>query len=248
MRMRHPYCLPIRFNLHDDEPAPVFLIGFPRSGTTLLDTVLMGHSQITVVEEQNMVPQMEHAVLDKASIWEAEQLSDQDIARARGVYYDTLAQHVQDQVVIDKMPLNITKVPLIHRVFPNARYILALRHPMDSILSCWMQNFALNAAMGNMLQLPRIAEFYDYSMRIFDVATARYDLNVHRVRYEDLVLDLEGLHAAQSIFWGSRGRMNCWIINQRPRRAGAFIRPVTPKLSNPFINRQVIGGVPTNII
>lgn len=67
---------------HDDEPAPVFLIGFPRSGTTLLDTVLMGHSQITVVEEQNMVPQMEHAVLDKASIWEAERLSDQDIARA----------------------------------------------------------------------------------------------------------------------------------------------------------------------
>ena len=45
----------------------------------------MGHSQITVVEEQNMVPQMEHAVLDKTRIWEAEQLSDQDIARARRV-------------------------------------------------------------------------------------------------------------------------------------------------------------------
>ena len=197
-----------------------------------------------------MVPQMEHAVLDKVSIWDAEQLSDQDIACARDIYYDTLAHHVQDrgQVVIDKMPLNITKVPLIHRVFPNARYILALRHPMDSILSCWMQNFALNAAMGNMLQLPRIAEFYDYSMRIFDVATARYDLNVHRVRCEDLVLDLEGVAAVQSIFWGSRGRMNCWIIKQRPRRAGAFTRPATPKLSNPFINRQVIGGVPMNII
>ena len=164
----------------------------------------MGHSQITVVEEQNMVPQMEHAVLDKASIWEAEQLSDQDIARARAIYYDTLSQHVPETgtVVIDKMPLNITKVPLIHRVFPNARYILALRHPMDSILSCWMQNFALNAAMGNMLQLPRIAEFYDHSMRIFDVATARYDLNVHRVRYEDLVLDLEGVARGAIDFLG----------------------------------------------
>ena len=161
------YCLPIPFNRMTRTRA-VFLIGFPRSGTTLLDTVLMGHSQITVVEEQNMVPQMEHAVLDKASVWEAEQLSEQDIARARDVYYDTLAQHVQyqGQVMIDKMPLNITKVPLIHRVFPNARYILALRHPMDSILSCWMHNFALNAAMGNMLQLPHIVEFYDYSMRI----------------------------------------------------------------------------------
>jgi len=189
---------------HDDEPAPVFLIGFPRSGTTLLDTVLMGHSQITVVEGRNMGPRLGRAVLDKTSIWEAEQLSDQDIARARAIYYDTLSQHVPKtrKVVIDKMPLNITKVPLVHRVFPNARYILALRHPMDSILSCWMQNFALNAAMGNMLQLPRIAEFYDYSMRIFDVATARYDLNVHRVRYEDLVLDLEGVARGAIDFLG----------------------------------------------
>jgi hypothetical protein len=190
--------------IHDDASAPVFLIGFPRSGTTLLDTVLMGHSGISVVEEQNMVPQMEHAVLDKNSIWHAEHLSDQDVSRARKVYYETLAQHVQDtgQVVIDKMPLNITKVPLIHRVFPNARYILALRHPLDSILSCWMQNFALNAAMGNMLDIARIAKFYDYSMRIFDAATTRYGLNVHSVRYEDLIVDLEGSARAAIDFLG----------------------------------------------
>jgi len=179
--------------VQSDEAAPVFLVGFPRSGTTLLDTVLMGHSQISVVEEQNMVPVMEHAVLDKSSIWQADQLNEQDVAHARSVYYDTLSQHVKTngQAVIDKMPLNLTKVPLIHRVFPNARYILALRHPLDSILSCWMQNFALNAAMGNMLELPRISEFYDHSMSIFDAATTRYGLNVHRVRYEDLIVDLE---------------------------------------------------------
>ena len=105
-------------------------------------------------------------------------------------------------MVIDKMPLNITKVPLIHRIFPNARHILALRHPMDSILSCWIQNFAMNAAMGNMLQLPRIADFYDNSMRIFDVATARYDLNVHRIRYENSVLDLEGVARGAIDFLG----------------------------------------------
>ena len=190
--------------IHDDASAPVFLIGFPRSGTTLLDTVLMGHSGISVVEERNMVPQMEHAVLDKYSIWHAEHLSAQDVLRARTVYYETLAQHVRDtgQVVIDKMPLNMTKVPLIHRVFPNARYILALRHPLDSILSCWMQNFALNAAMGNMLDITRIAKFYDCSMRIFDAATTRYGLNVHRVRYEDLVVDLEGSARAAIDFLG----------------------------------------------
>jgi len=54
-----------------------------------------------------------------------------------------------------------------------------------------MQNFALNTAILNMLQLPRIAQYYDHSMRIFDVATAQCALNVHGIRYEDLVLDLE---------------------------------------------------------
>lgn len=173
--------------------APVFLIGFPRSGTTLLDTVLMGHSQVSVVEEQNMVPLMEHAVLGKNTIWQAESFVADAIERARDVYFQKLSEHIDTDspVFIDKMPLNITKVPLMHRVFPNARYILALRHPMDSILSCWMQNFALNAAMGNMLSLPRISAFYEYAMTIFDVASTRYDLDVHHVRYEDLVVDLE---------------------------------------------------------
>ncbi len=180
-------------NTHSGQPAPVFLIGFPRSGTTLLDTILMGHSQISIVEEKNMVPQMENLVIGKASIWDAELLSEDEIKRARAAYYETLSIHSNNQegMVIDKMPLNITKVPLIHRVFPDARYILALRHPLDSILSCWMQNFALNSAMGNMLDLQRTTQFYDFSMQIFNVATARYNLKVHHVRYEDLLDDLE---------------------------------------------------------
>ena len=185
-----------RFNGQNEssgQPAPVFLIGFPRSGTTLLDTILMGHSQISIIEEKNMVPQMENLVLGKASIWDAELLSEDDVKRARDIYYETLSLHSDDktELVIDKMPLNLTKVPLIHRVFPDARYIFALRHPLDSILSCWMQNFALNSAMGNTLELQRTSEFYDVSMRIFDEATKRYHLKVHHVRYEDLLDDLE---------------------------------------------------------
>ena len=180
-------------NVQNDRPTPVFLIGFPRSGTTLLDTILLGHSQISIIEEQNMVPQMEALILGKANIWDAELLGDDEVRQARKVYYDILSLHERDKtkMVIDKMPLNITKVPLIHRVFPNARYILALRHPLDTILSCWMQNFALNSAMGNMLDLTRIAQFYEFSMQIFEASTTRYGLNVHRVRYEDLLSDLE---------------------------------------------------------
>ena len=180
-------------NVKNEKPVPVFLIGFPRSGTTLLDTILMGHSHISVVEEQNMVAMMEHEVLGRSNIWDAEILTYDDAERARDAYYKTLSQHEGDaaKTIIDKMPLNITKVPLIHRIFPQARYILAVRHPLDSILSCWMQNFALNSAMGNMLDLKRISQLYDFSMRIFNAAATRYSLNVHIVRYEDLLIDIE---------------------------------------------------------
>ncbi len=94
-------------------------------------------------------------------------------------------------IVIDKLPLNLTQAPLIRQLYPNARYILALRHPLDTILSCWMQNFRLNAAMANMVDLDRVVELYCTAMENFQICRNIYDLNVHEIRYEDLVNGFE---------------------------------------------------------
>ena len=75
---------------------------------------------------------------------------------------EELKKHIEvgkNQIVIDKLPLNILELPLINQIFPEARYILALRHPLDCVLSCWMQNFKLNPAMANMVELERIVDF-----------------------------------------------------------------------------------------
>ena len=69
---------------------------------------------------------------------------------------------------------------------------MALRHPLDCVLSCWMQNFKLNPAMANMVELDRIVDFYCTAMEILKLSQERYSLNIHRIRYEDLVLDFEG--------------------------------------------------------
>ena len=82
-------------------------------------------------------------------------------------------------------------MPLINQVFPNAKYIIGLRHPLDCVLSCWMQNFKLNPAMANMIELERIVDFYDVVMRILKLSEERYSLNTHRIRYEDLILNFE---------------------------------------------------------
>ena len=58
---------------------------------------------------------------------------------------------------------------------------------MDAILSCWMQNFKLNPAMANMVDLDRIVDFYCIAMEIFKSCRIKYSLNVHEIRYEDLI-------------------------------------------------------------
>ena len=94
-------------------------------------------------------------------------------------------------MLIDKSPLFLTKAVLIQRLFPNARFILALRHPCDVLLSCFMSNFRLNNAMSNFLRLEDAAEFYDLTFQHWERARALFPLNVHTIVYERLVEDVE---------------------------------------------------------
>ncbi len=173
---------------------PTFLIGFPRSGTTLLDTILRTHSNIDVVEEQPMVIKMKASLGYVPTISMIENMDNTAAEIASGFYLDELKKHIEvgkNQIIIDKLPLNILQLPLINQIFPEASFILALRHPLDCILSCWMQNFKLNPAMANMVELKRIVDFYDTAMSVLKLSKERYSLDIHRIRYEDLVLDFE---------------------------------------------------------
>ncbi len=82
-------------------------------------------------------------------------------------------------------------LPIIHRLFPNARVILALRHPCDVVFSCYAANFKLNDAMPNFLRLDTAAELYDLSFRYFEKTRELFDMPVHIVRYENVVADPE---------------------------------------------------------
>ena len=173
---------------------PTFLIGFPRSGTTLLDTILRTHSKIDVIEEKDMLSKAQLHLGNKLSIVDIENLTNVELANAKEIYFKEMEKFVSTKsggCVIDKLPLNIIDVPIIHKLFPTAKFILVLRHPLDSILSCWMQLFRLNPAMSNMVELDRIVDFYGEAMTILELSEKRYSLNVHRIRYEDLVLDMK---------------------------------------------------------
>ena len=89
------------------------------------------------------------------------------------------------------MPLNIIHVGEIVRIFPNAKFIVTLRHPYDCVLSCFMQNFKLNNANANFLDLKDAASFYNSVMNLWEQYINVFKVNYHIIKYEDIVLDFE---------------------------------------------------------
>ena len=169
------------------ERTPVFLVGFPRSGTTLLDTLLMGHTGVEVMEERPAIPLVDRSIGGFEAL---AGLSGADIHEARERYFAEAARHVPlapGKLLVDKMPLFLNRVPIICRLFPEARFILALRHPADVLLSCFVSNFRLNQAMSNFLRLDTAAELYDLSFGYWTEATTLLEPRVHSVRYENMV-------------------------------------------------------------
>ena len=89
--------------------------------------------------------------------------------------------------LIDKLPLNILDAGLIKRVFPNAKFIHALRHPCDVCLGCFMQPFELNEGTVHFTRLDETVRFYAEVMGLWQTQREVLDLSVHDARYEDIV-------------------------------------------------------------
>ena len=171
--------------------APAFLVGFPRSGTTLLDTFLMGHPRACVIEEGSMLEKATGVISDTPQLdWPPEA-----VARARKTYLDELSRHVDPNfagLVVDKHPLNMLRLAVIYALFPDAKVIFAQRHPCDVVLSGFMQNFQLNHAMASFLELTDAADFYDAVMTIWELSRNAVPLAIHTVTYECLTADPSG--------------------------------------------------------
>ena len=185
---------------------PVFLVGFPRSGTTLLDQVLSSHADICVLEEKENL-----AFLYAEYGWQHDRLdtlfnlSEQERQRLQQRYWQEIEQQgvaADSKVVVDKLPLNLIMLAHIYCVFPDAQIIFAIREPRDSVISCFQQRFQMNRAMYEMLSLEGAARYYDLVMRYAVLALEKLPLEQLRVKYEDVVDDLEQASKAVARFLG----------------------------------------------
>lgn len=201
------------------ENPPVFLIGFPRSGTTLLEQVLDAHPGIQAMEEPPTIGTVlrqavawmnasaqKHGALRGLQGWKQQwmasfdclrSLSDTQVKELRQTYYTIVNEqlrHDKSKLLLDKMPLNTVDIGLILKLFPDAKFVVALRHPCDCVLSSYMQSFQMNDAMANFLDLDSAASFYRNVMALLDQYQQVFDLQgrVCTVRYEDLIHNFNG--------------------------------------------------------
>lgn len=171
--------------------APAFVVGFPRSGTTLLDTFLMGHPETTVLEEVPLIHAIESKLGEAASLPDR---SEAELEEARDAYFAELDRHFDPGfggLPVDKLPLNMLAAPFLHSLFPSSPILFVQRHPCDAVLSCFMQGFALNDPMACFLEIGRAASFYDAAMSVWTRTREHLPLNCHTVVYEELVADPE---------------------------------------------------------
>ncbi len=175
---------------------PAFLIGFPRSGTTLLHQILDGHPELEILEEEPFITTGRGAIIQRKGSLKAafSELSGTEWNQLKSELlhvYGGLRVKGKNTKIIDKLPLHIIDVPLILKMFPKAKFIVALRHPFDCTLSCFMQNFTLNNAMLNFTNLEDTTRLYQQVFSLWLKYQEELQPDFMYVRYEDVVADLE---------------------------------------------------------
>mgnify|MGYP001109495897 CR=1 FL=1 len=181
-------------------PPPVFFVAFPRSGTTLTEQMLGAHPKLASVDEQPLLASVaKHAASMGRSVPQGlDKLDEPQRAELERVYWAVAKQITgfdagssDGAQLIDKLPLNIIQLPLVRRIFPDARVIVALRDPRDCVLSAFMQEFAPNEAMVQTAKLETCARMYAEVMGLWLAYRDRLGLAHIETRYEDLVADPE---------------------------------------------------------
>lgn len=180
------------------EPAaPIFLVGFPRSGTTLLDQALAALPGVVLMAEKTALDEV------RAQLGEPEEsalarlmaLGDARRLELRRSYWRIAERHLDAAIagrrLIDKMPLNLLNLWLIHGLFPGARIVVSLRDPRDVCLSCFTTLFRPRPGTVDFPTLEHGARLYREVMGLWLRQEGLMALNPRRLRYEDLVAGFE---------------------------------------------------------
>ncbi|WP_421847460.1 sulfotransferase [Novosphingobium sp.] len=182
-----------------DDPSPIFVVGLPRSGSTLIEQILASHSMVEGTQELPDIQRIVHGLQGRELDFENPRYPavlgemDEETVRRFGERYiaDTMPNRVMGRpMFIDKMPNNFRHIGLIHLILPNAKIIDARREPMACCFSNLKQLFTRGQEFSYGVE--DIARYYRTYVELMDHWDAVLPGRVLRVQHEDVVEDLEG--------------------------------------------------------
>jgi hypothetical protein len=182
----------------DDATArlPILIVGMPRSGTTLTEQILGAHSLIEPGGELSTLPNV---------LWKAQRgagIGLPDIPQHPVIFspsvIDRMANEYTEKLreigpsaarVTDKMPMNLTRLPMVRLLFPDALIVRCKRNILDTAISCWFQNFGTGA--GFVYDLEDLAAYIADCHRAEKHSTETLGIEIHPLEYERMVEDQE---------------------------------------------------------
>ena len=177
-----------------DAPDPIFILGMPRAGSTLIEQILSSHSQVEGTMELPDIPALANQIQEGGAFYPEAlaTLSAEETRRLGQSYLDRT--HIQRKegkpFFIDKLPNNWLHIGFIHLILPNAKIIDARRHPLDCCFSNFKQHFA--RGQGFSYGLEDVGRYYVDYVRLTAHFDAVLPVRVHRVIHERLLDDPEG--------------------------------------------------------
>ncbi len=200
-----------------------FIVGFPRSGTTLIEQLLLKSGLFVTSNETSPLARV------------IAEMGDTDAAVMGKRYRSLIPPMAHGQRFVDKLPLNILHLPQIAAMFPAARIIMALRDPRDVLVSCWSQDFEWNDAMVHFHDLEQAARFYVRVMGLWQRFEPALGQNRILIRYEELVTNPERSLADLSRF------LECQLARHIAPINRAIATPSRHRVRQP-ITTDAVGG------
>lgn len=212
-----PERLPQLARAESDSGQAVFIVGMPRSGTSLTEQILASHSAVAGAGELNTLNDIAAELSDSHLYPQGiDRLETGTLNRAATRYLDTLCEGREDyRLVTDKMPHNFLNLGLIALLLPGARIIHCVRDPRDTCLSIYFQKFGWLHPYGTRLEW--LGGYYREYARLMRHWQTALDLPILTVRYEDLVADQAGMTRQMLDFLGLEWEDACLDFHQSSR-------------------------------
>ncbi|MCH8347177.1 MAG: tetratricopeptide repeat protein, partial [Proteobacteria bacterium] len=175
----------------EGEEAPVFVVGFVVGGVQAVSGFLSEVPEFQILEDSTLIIGLRRSISKDQQYPECLKEMSADEARAwAGLYHklkNSISPKTRDGISINTHPLNFLDLPLILKLFPDAKVIFAMIHPLDAVLNCYMKGFVPNPATLNFAGFKDISEIYAASMEVWEKYKSELSFDYIELRVENLL-------------------------------------------------------------